>query len=188
MSTAQEELQGLNVAPGTWSIDPAHSTIGFVARHLVVTKVRGRFDGFDGTVQIAENPEESWAELKIDAASINTGSEQRDEHLRTADFFDVENYPELTFKSTGLNFRDKERFELTGDLTIRGETRPVVLDARFEGVTPTPFGDGEVAFFSAAAELERADWGMTWNVALETGGVLVSKKIQIEIEAQFKKA
>jgi polyisoprenoid-binding protein YceI len=187
MSTAEKELNSTTLAAGTWTIDPAHTTIGAVARHLMVTKVRGRFEKFDGTIEIGEKPEDSKAELKIDAASINTGVAQRDDHLKSPDFLDVENYPELNFKSTTLEVKGDDRFELTGDLTIRGVTRPIVLDARIEGVQASPHGPFEIAAFSAKAELERENWDMTWNVALETGGVLVSKKIQIEIEAQFKR-
>jgi polyisoprenoid-binding protein YceI len=187
MSTTEKDLQGLSLKPGTWTIDPAHTTIGAVARHLMVTKVRGRFEKFEGAIEVAEKVEDSRAELTMEAASINTGVEQRDEHLKSPDFLDVETYPNLTFKSTSVVPKGDDRFELTGDLTIRDVTRPIVLDARFEGAAPSPFGSGEIAFFSAKAELEREDFGMVWNVALEAGGVLVSKKFQIEIEAQFKR-
>ncbi|HVF53389.1 MAG TPA: YceI family protein [Actinomycetota bacterium] len=188
MSVTEQQLQGTGtLAPGVWSIDGAHSLIGAVARHMMITKVRGRFDRFSGQVTVADKPEDSIAELAIEAASINTGSEPRDEHLRSADFLDVENHPNLTFRSTGIERHDDRRFTLRGDLSIRGVTRPIELEATFEGVTKSAFGEGQVAFFTAIGEFDREEFGMTWNHGLETGGVLVSKKLQLEIEAQLTK-
>ena len=174
-------------AAGTWNIDPAHSSIEATARHMMITKVRGRFNEFTGTIHVDEDPTKSWAEATIKSASIDTNSPQRDEHLRSPDFLDVENYPELTFRSTGLEKVSDERFKATGNLTIRGVTKPVTLDVEFGGVGTNPWGV-EVAMFSATTEIDREEFGMTWNQALEAGGVLVGKKITISIEAQVARA
>jgi polyisoprenoid-binding protein YceI len=171
---------------GTWKLDPNHTVIGAVARHLMVTKVRGRFTSFEGAVHIGEALEDSWAELRIDAASIDTGVEQRDEHLRSADFLDVEHFPQITFRSTKVEQTGDDRLEVTGDLTIRGLTRSVPLEVEFEGVSPDPWGGTRMGF-TITGELVREDWNMTWNVALESGGVLVSRSVQLEIEAQAVK-
>jgi polyisoprenoid-binding protein YceI len=168
---------------GTWKLDPNHTVIGAVARHLMVTKVRGRFTIFDGAVHIADTPEESWAELEIEAATIDTGVEQRDQHLRSADFLDVEHHPKITFRSATVEVIGEERLRVRGDLTIRGLTRPVTLDVTYEGVASDPWG-GTRAGFTLSGELRREDWDMTWNVPLESGGVLVSKTVQLEIEAE----
>jgi polyisoprenoid-binding protein YceI len=168
---------------GTWKLDPNHTVIGAVARHLMVTKVRGRFTAFEGALHIADSPEDSWAELDIDAASIDTGVEQRDEHLRSADFLDVENHPRITFRSAQVKVTGEDKLRVTGDLTIRGFTRPVSLDVTYEGVSPDPWG-GTRAGFTISGELRREDWDMTWNLPLEGGGVLVSKTVQLEIETQ----
>ena len=168
---------------GTWKLDPNHTLIGAVARHLMVTKVRGRFTSFDGAIHIGDTPEDSWAELSIDAASIDTGVEQRDQHLRSADFLDVEHHPKITFRSTSVEVTGEDTMRVTGDFTIRGVTRPIALDVTYEGVSPDPWG-GTRTGFTISEELRRDDWGMTWNVPLEGGGLLVSKSIQLEIEAQ----
>jgi polyisoprenoid-binding protein YceI len=167
---------------GTWKLDPAHTTAGFVARH-VLTKVHGRFATLEGTVHIDEDPLKSWAEVELDAASIETNSEDRDNHLRSPDFLDVATYPKLTFRSKEIRPKDGGAFELVGDLTIKDVTREVVLDAEFEGVSPDPFGTTTAAF-TATGEIDREEFGMTWNVAIETGGVLVSRKVQLEIDAE----
>ena len=171
---------------GTWKLDPNHTVIGAVARHLMVTKVRGKFDSFEGAVHIGETPEESWAELGIDAASIDTGVQQRDDHLRSADFLDVARFPTITFRSTDVEVTGENTLRVVGDLTIRGITRSVSLAVTFEGVSPDPWG-GTRAGFTISGELVREDWDMTWNVPLETGGVLVSRTVQLEIEAQAVK-
>jgi polyisoprenoid-binding protein YceI len=173
--------------PGVWEIDPTHSVISGVARHLMVAKVRGYFRKFSGSVHVAERPEDSWVEVEIDASSIDTGTEDRDNHLRSPDFLDAERYPKLTFKSTKVEPGSNGDFRLHGDLTIRDITRPVVLDAHYEGVTSDPWGGRRIAF-SASTELAREDWGMTWNVALEGGGILVSKTIKVEIEIEAVKS
>jgi polyisoprenoid-binding protein YceI len=174
------------IAKGTWKLDPNHTVVGAVARHLMVTKVRGRFKVFEGAIHVEERIEDSWAELDIDAASIDTGVEDRDNHLRSADFLNVEDFPKITFRSTKVERTGEDTLRVTGDLTIRGVTEPVTLNVTYEGSTPDPWG-GTRAAFTATGEIEREQWDMTWNVVLESGGVLVSKKIQLEIEAQALK-
>jgi len=175
-------LDGMEVpVPGTWVADPAHTTLGFVARHLMVTKVRGRFGEFEGAIHVAERLEDSWAEGVAKAASIDTGVPDRDAHLRSPDFLDVENHPEVRLRLTEFERLEGPRFRVQGELTIRGETRPVTLDATFEGVGTDHTGRAR-AFFSATGEIDREDWGMRWNVVLEGGGVLVSRKVQLELE------
>jgi polyisoprenoid-binding protein YceI len=170
-------------AEGTWKLDQAHTNLGFVARYLMLTKVRGRFRDFDGTIHIGESPETSWVEVLMDAASIDSDNETRDEHLRSPDFLDVERFPKLTFRSTRVDVSGDTSLRVTGDLTIRDVTRPVVLDVEFDGLTKGIRGD-ERAAFSASTEIDREDWGIMWNMALETGGVLVGKRVRIELEIQ----
>ncbi len=180
----EERSAGVDVpGKGTWKLDPNHTVVGAVARHLVVTKVRGKFNVFGGAIHVGDSVEDSWAELEIDAASIDTGVPDRDNHLRSADFLDVEHHPRITYRSTRVEQTGPSTLRVVGDLTIRGVTRPVALDVTYEGTFPDPWG-GRRAAFSATGELEREAWEMTWNVALEAGGVLVSKTIQLEIEAQ----
>ncbi len=169
--------------PGTYAFDPAHTVVGAVARHLMVSKVRGKFTDVTGAITIAEDPLQSSVAVTIKAASIDTGVADRDNHLRSADFLDVENYPELTFNSTRVVKNDGAEFVLAGDLSIRGVTKEVELEVSFEGVSRSPWGQ-EVVGFSATTELDREEFGMTWNAALETGGVLVSKKLKVEIEVE----
>ncbi|MEA2447410.1 MAG: hypothetical protein QOK47_1047 [Actinomycetota bacterium] len=183
MTTVEEQVGTAGPVAGTWKLDASHSSIEFIAKHLMVTKVRGSFGEFDGTVHVADNPEDSWAEATIKTASITTGDAKRDGHLNSGDFLEIEQYPEMTYRSTSLKHVKDNRYEATGDLTIKGITRPVTLDVEFNGVGRSPWGQ-DVAFFSAAGEINREDFGMTWNQALESGGVLVSKKVRIEIEAQ----
>ena len=187
-----EQTEGVRIidgveapAPATWQIDPAHSELAFVARYLMVTKVRGVFREFSGTFHIEEKPEDSWAEVTIQAASIDTGTEDRDNHLRSADFLDVERFPELRFRSTKIELTGGMGLRVTGDLTIRDVTKSVVLDAEYQGMAKDPWGGTRTAF-SATTEINREDFGASWNVALEAGGWLVSKTIRIEIEAQAK--
>jgi polyisoprenoid-binding protein YceI len=168
---------------GTYAFDTVHSHVGFVVRHLVVAKARGRFGTFDGRISIAENPDESSVDVTIDASSIDTRDEQRDAHLRSPDFFDVERFPTVTFRSTGVGHASGNRFAVDGDLTIRGVTRPVRLDVELDGVTQDPWGRTRAAF-SARTQVNREDFGLTWNQALETGGVLVGKDVTIEIEVE----
>ncbi len=174
----------------TWKLDPDHTLVELSAKHMMITTVKGRFTGVQGTIVVdEENPDGSSVEAEIEAATIDTGSEQRDTHLRSGDFLDVENYPTITFRSTrveGAMEEDGDDFKVIGDLTIRGTTREVVLDVVYEGRGKDPWG-GERASFSARTTIDRREFGLTWNVALEAGGVLVSNKIQIAIQAQAVK-
>ena len=175
---------GVNIPEtGLFALDPAHTRVGFVARHLMVSKVRGSFGTVSGELSIADEPEQSAVSVTIDTASITTGAPDRDGHLRSPDFLDVERFPTMTFRSTRVSDLDGGSFTLVGDLTIKDVTREVALQAEFEGVARTPWGS-EVVGFTARAEIDREDFGMTWNQALETGGVLVGKKVTIEIEAE----
>ena len=172
-------------ASGTWELDPAHSSIEFVARHLMVTKVRGGFGNFSGTVEIADSPSDAKVAVEVDLASVVTGSADRDGHLKSPDFFDVENHPTMTFESTAV-IEKGDGYQMVGDLTVRGVTRPLTLDVEYLGVITDPWGNDKAAF-TASGEVNREDWGLTWNAALETGGVLVSKTAKIEIEVQAAK-
>ena len=172
---------------GTWTIDPSHSRLGFVARHAMVTKVRGQFDEYAGTLVVdAANPSASTASVTVQLASVNTASPDRDAHLRSADFFDVENNKEMTFASTGVK-QDGDEFTMLGDLTIKGVTRPVELEFEPTGVATDPFGNVR-AGFEGGTEISRKDFGLTWNVALEAGGVLVSDKIKIQLDVSAIKS
>jgi len=152
----------------------------------MVSKVRGHFRSFSGALHIEEDRSQSWAEVTIDTASIDTTDENRDGHLKSADFLDAENHPEIKFRSTNLSISDDGSFELTGDLTMRGVTKPITLDGEFQGVIQDPYGMRR-AFFSAEGQLARDDWGVSWNQALESGGVVVSKKLTLEIEVEATK-
>jgi polyisoprenoid-binding protein YceI len=174
------------VAQGTWQIDPAHSTIAAVARHMMITKVRGYFHTFSGAVHVGPTLEETSAEASIDTTSIDTRQDMRDNHLKSPDFLDVENHPSIDFRSTAIEEAGDGRYRVTGDLTIRGVTKPIVLDAEFGGVNVNPFGK-TVAFVSAEADLDRESYGMTWNQAIESGGVLVSKRFKLELDLQLVK-
>jgi polyisoprenoid-binding protein YceI len=167
---------------GTWQIDPIHSELRITARHLMVAKVRGTFEDLDATIVVGEDPLESRVEIEAKAASITTGTPDRDNHLRSSDFLDAEQYPLVTFKSTALE-PSRANWKLTGDLTIRGITRPVTFDLTFEGASTDPSGNTK-AGFTATGEIERRDWGLTWNVPLENGGVLVSEKFKIEFDVE----
>jgi polyisoprenoid-binding protein YceI len=175
-----------DLTPGTWNVDPSHSTVGFVARHLMVTKVRGRFQSFSGVLNIAADPLQSSVDASVELASITTGDESRDTHLKSADFFDVEKNTTMTFRSTSIKPAGDD-YEMTGDLTINGITKPVTFELEFEGVNKDPWGNTK-AGFSAEAEISRKAWGLEWNVALETGGVLVGDKIKIQLDIQAAKA
>lgn len=168
---------------GTYALDVSHSHVGFKVRHLMVSKVRGRFADFAGAVVIAEEPLDSSVEVTVQLASIDTRDAGRDEHLRGADFFAVDEHPEMTFVSTGLREVGKGAFVVDGELTLLGVTKPLTLDVTFGGTATDPWG-GSRAAFVATGELDREDFGLTWNQALESGGVLVGKKVEIEIEAE----
>jgi polyisoprenoid-binding protein YceI len=170
-----------------WNIDTAHSTVEFVARHLVVTKVRGHFTKWTGHIDLdQEDVTKSSAEVTIEAASIDTRDAQRDGHLRSADFFDVEKFPQITFTSRKVE-KDGGELKVTGDLSIHGVTKEVSLHVEDHGTNKDPWGNTRV-LFAAKTHINRKDFGLTWNQALETGGVLVSEKIEIEIEVQAVKA
>jgi polyisoprenoid-binding protein YceI len=172
----------LSQLTGTYTLDPAHSRIGFTARHAMVTKVRGAFNEFTGTAVLdGDNPANSTAAVTIKAASIDTRNEQRDGHLRSNDFLAMEEYPEITFVSTSAKETGENEFELTGDLTIRGVTNSITIPFTFEGVATDPFGNVR-AGFEGSVPISRADYGISWNAALEAGGVLVSDKIVLEFE------
>lgn len=185
MALTQTVQSGQNVlpTPGTWALDTTHTDVSFTARHLMVTKVRGRFPLQSGTVTIAENPFESSVVAVLDVAGVNSGEPGRDDHLRNADFFEVEKYPTITFRSTKVEDAGHGEYELTGDLTIKDVTRPVTLDLEYLGTVASPFGD-QRAGFSASTEISRKDWGLAWNMALEAGGVVVGDKIKLNIEAE----
>ena len=169
-------------AAGQWQIDPAHTAVEFIGRHLMVTKVRGSFPGVSGTIPVGEDPLDSSVDVTIETATVSTGAADRDGHLVSADFFDVEAHPHMTFVSTAVR-ANGDAWVLDGDLTIKGVTKPVSMDFEFLGLVDDPWGNAKAAF-SGSTEVMREDWGLNWNVALEAGGVLVSKKIAIEIEAQ----
>jgi polyisoprenoid-binding protein YceI len=172
---------------GTWDIDPVHSHIGFVARHLMVSKVRGNFSTFEGQIVTAEDPLQSSATATIDTTSFDTGNEQRNNDVKSENFLDVANHPQMTYRSTGVR-KQGDDYVVTGDLTIKGVTRPVELTVEVNGFGPDPYG-GTRAGFSASGEINRNDYGISFNMALPTGGVMISEKIQltIEVEATLKK-
>jgi polyisoprenoid-binding protein YceI len=172
---------------GDYEFDTAHTRIGFVARHAMVTSVRGAFTDLGGTVHVdAADPSRSSAKVVLKAAGIDTGNEQRDGHLRSGDFFDVDSYPEITFVSTGIERVTDDEFRVTGDLTVKDITRPVTVDLTFNGSARDPFGNLR-AGFEGTATVHRKDWGLTWNAALETGGFLVSDKIKLEFDVSAVK-
>lgn len=168
--------------PSTWKIDGTHTNVEFAVRHLMVSTVRGRFGTVEGTLLLdREHPANSHVDVTIDVASIDTRNEQRDGHLRSADFFDVENHPHLTFKSTSIVPAGGEKFKVHGDLSIRGVTHPVTLDAEVLGFNTSPWGK-HVVGFEGKTTISRKQWGLEWNVALETGGVMVSDDVRITLE------
>ena len=173
--------------PGTYTIDTSHSSVDFVGRHLGLAKVRGRFTKFGGEIQIGDVPEESSVEVDVDVASVESADTRRDEHLRGPDFFHVEEHPSMVFKSTSVTPVDDGTWDVAGDLTIRGVTKPVVLHTEFEGGENSPFGDQRIGF-SASTEVNREDWDLGWNVVLESGGLLVGKKIKIELSIEAIRA
>ena len=181
--TAQPMTVATTPAAGTYLLDPTHTRVGFIARHLMVTKVRGSFAEFTGSITVGENVTDSTAEATIQTASIETGTPDRDAHLRSGDFLEIDKFPTMTFGNARVVAVDGTDLTVVGDLTIKGITREVTLDVEVDGIATDPFGNEKLAV-TARTEIDREDFGITWNVALETGGVLVSKKIVIEIEAQ----
>ena len=182
------------VEPGTaagartaWKLDPSHTAVEFSAKHLMITTVKGRITDVEGTIYTDEkNPRNSSVEATLKATSIDTRTDQRDQHLRSGDFLNVEKYPDIRFRSTRIE-GDKEHFKLTGELTIRDVTKEITLDVQYEGQTKDPWGGTRVGF-SATGKIDRRDWGLTWNQALETGGVVVGNDIKINLDVEAVKA
>ncbi|HYR63794.1 MAG TPA: YceI family protein [Actinomycetota bacterium] len=187
MSQTEESLRSVDgmelPAAGTWEIDPVHSHVSFVVRHLMVSKVRGRFGTFSGTIEVAEAPKDSTVQATIDAASIDTGEPNRDAHVRSADFLEVEKFPTITFSASGVAQQQGTEFTLTGDLTIKGITKPVTLEAEYLGVIVHP-QMGTRMGLSATGEINKDDFGVTFNAALETGGFMLGKTIRLEVEVE----
>jgi polyisoprenoid-binding protein YceI len=170
---------------GTWEIDPAHASFEFVARHLM-SKVRGNFSGVQGVATVAEVPEASTLEVEMDATTVDTRDQTRDGHLRSNDFFGAEDHPTISFRSTGIRPAEGEtHWKVDGDLTIRGVTRPVTVEVEFLGGGTDPWGNQRIGFSGVVPEVNREDWGLTWNAPLETGGFLLSKSVRLEIEAEL---
>lgn len=185
--TAAVQTAPVTGAKTVWKLDPSHTIVEFSAKHLMITTVKGRITGIEGTIYADDqNPEDSSVEVSLDAATIDTRTEQRDNHLRSADFLHVEQFPAITFRSKRIE-GSKEEFKLTGDLTIRGVTREITLNVTFEGQTKDPWG-GERIGFSATGKIDRRDFGLTWNQLLETGGVAVGNDIKIVVEVEAIKA
>jgi polyisoprenoid-binding protein YceI len=184
LSPASRTHEGVELPlPGTYAIDASHTNVGFVVRHLMVSKTRGSFPSVSGSITIADNPVDSSVEVSIDAAGVDTGDEKRDGHLRSPDFFDVEQFPAISYRSTRVTPVASGHFEVDGELTVRGITKPVQLQVTFEGALTDPWGNIRGGF-AASAEVDREAFGLTWNQVLEGGGVIVGKKIVIEIEAE----
>ncbi|SED67884.1 MULTISPECIES: YceI family protein [Streptomyces] len=183
-TTAPAQAAGGDLAAltGDYTIDPAHTTIEFVARHAMVTNVRGGFQDFTGSLHLdGQDPSKSTATLDIKMASIDTGNADRDGHLKSADFFKIDEYPDMTFRSTKAESLGGDDYRITGELSLLGVTKPITIDLEFNGVAKDPFGNERVGF-EGKAELLRSEWGLTWNAALETGGVLVSDKIKLNFD------
>ncbi|PID21181.1 hypothetical protein CSV61_10190 [Sporosarcina sp. P3] len=171
-----------------WNVDTAHSTVGFSVRHMMISNVKGTFNEFQGTIEA--DPEDltgASIDFTIDANSIDTRKADRDNHLRSADFFDVEKYPHLSFKATKIEETSKDTYDLTGDFTIRDTTKPVTFNVTYEGMAKDPMSGDQAAGFTGNTKINRRDFGLTWNAALETGGVVVSDEVKINIEIQLRK-
>lgn len=171
-----------------WNVDKIHSTIGFSIKHMMISNVKGTFNEFEADI-VADPTDLTDAEIEfnIDASSVDTKVKDRDDHLRSGDFFDVENHPNMTFKATEITKKSDDNYDLTGDFTIRGTTNPVTFDVTFEGVAKDPMSGDEAAGFTGSTEISREDFGLTWNAALETGGFVVGDKVKINIEIQLRK-
>ncbi|MHB1726291.1 MAG: YceI family protein [Acidimicrobiales bacterium] len=177
-------VSGVSYPPaGTYAIDPVHTELGFAVRHMAVSKVRGRFDTFEGELEIGEEPGASKASVSVDASSVDTRDETRDAHLRTNDFFDVENHPTWTFTSTAITPKSTAEFTVDGDLTIRGVTRQVRIEVALEGVVKDPYGNTRVGF-SGSTSINRDDFGVSFGAVMEAGGMVVAKKVDIQIELE----
>ncbi|WP_327671726.1 MULTISPECIES: YceI family protein [unclassified Streptomyces] len=172
----------LAAVTGDYTVDPAHTTLGFVARHAMVTNVKGSFSDFTGSLHLdGSDPAKSTASFDVQMASISTGNEDRDGHLKSADFFKIDEFPTMTFRSTSAESLGGDDYRITGDLTILGTTKPLTIDLEFNGVAKDPFGNERVGF-EGKSEILRSDWGLSWNAALETGGVLISDKIKLNFD------
>lgn len=167
-------------APGVWRFDQGHAYVGFEGRHLMISRIRGHFSRFEGRLTVAEVPEESTVELVIDASSLESGFADRDLHLRGAEHFDVERFPTIAFRSTGLRYSGGSVWLATGELEVHGITRPVNLEVDFEGVSIDPWGSQKLGF-SATTRVNREDYGMTWNLPLDGGGLVVSREVRLDI-------
>lgn len=178
-------LEGLT--PGVWTVDPTHSEVGFVVRHLMVSKVKGRFSGVSGTITVADDVLQSTVEASAEVATVDTRDENRDAHLKSPDFFDAETNPAISFRSTGIR-ENKGSYLLDGELTIKAVTKPVTFELEYNGASLNPMTSSQTAGFSAETEINRKDFDLTWNVALETGGVLVSDNVKIALEIEASKA
>ena len=180
-----QQVNSIQLPAGTWNVDPGHAEVAFVGRHFGLTKIRGRFTGVTGAVVIGEDISMSSVDVVIEMSSVTSGDQTRDDHLRSADFFDVEHHPTATFRSSTTNVSSEGTTgSIVGDLTIKSVTRPVTLDVEYVGHVTDPWG-GERAVFSASTTINREDWGLTWNMLLEAGGLLVSKEIRLEIEVEL---
>ena len=187
MAQSVKEIEGVTLPePGTYELDVAHTAVEFVARHML-TKVRGRFTDFSGTIEVADRPEDSSVKVEIQTASIKTDTERRDDHLKSGDFLLIEEYPVITFTSTAVRPTGGTGFELEGDLTIKDVTRPVTLSGEFLGAGPGMDGKTPLLAATARTTIQREDWGVNWNMAVETGGFLVSKNVDLEIEVEAHK-
>ena len=174
------------LTPGTWNVDPGHSSVEFHVKHMGIATVKGLFSDFEGSLTVGDDGQVS-AEGTVQAASVDTRNPQRDEHLRSADFFDAENHPELSYRSTAIEAVDEDTYRITGELTIRGATKEVVLHGVATGTDQDPWGNTRVGL-EVTGEIERADWGLTWNQALESGGVLVGRKVKLVLDLSVVKA
>lgn len=180
-SAATRRLGGVELpAAGEWKLDPGHAEVGFVGRHFMMTKVRGRFHGVDSTIVVGERPEDSKVTAVIDMASLDTGDKSRDDHLKSADFFDAEKFPKATFASASVIWKGTSG-SAVGNLTIKDVTRPVTLEIDYLGYAKDPW-DNDRIVFSAKGKVNREEWGLTWNMVLETGGLMVSKEIELVLE------
>lgn len=183
-SDAVRTIDGVTLpAAGVWTVDPGHAEVGFIGRHFMLTKVRGRFTGVDATVRIGDQPGDTEIEATIDMATVHSGDQTRDDHLRSADFFDVDNHPQAQFRSTRIEW-DATSGTLVGDLTIKDVTRQVTLTVDYLGHARDPW-DNDRAVFEAHGEIDRTDWDLTWNMRLDTGGMLVSNTIQLELQIEL---
>ena len=183
MSAADIDVQ--QPKTGTWQVDTAHSSANFSVRHLGLSKVRGYFETVSGALELADDPTRSSIRIEIDASSINTNNSDRDAHLKSADFLDVQNHPTLTFESTRIAHDGADDWTLEGELTIRGVTKPVTLDVEFLGTAEDPMGAGQRIAFEAETEITRHDFGLTWEGPQAAGGALVGRKVEIDIDVQF---